>query len=107
MCPDVDAYKFHYAQSLFKAGLYEPALKACQTVDSPDLADRVLMLQAAIKYEQDDLMNTRAMIEQCPPDDADTLVNQACIVYKEAQVQGADPALYEKARLDFQEAMSK
>ena len=62
MCPDVDAYKFHYAQSLFKAGLYDPALKACQTIDSPDLADRVLMLQAAIKYEQDDLMNTKALI---------------------------------------------
>ena len=42
MCPDVDEYRLHYAQSLFKAGLYEPALKACQAVaDSPGLAQRV------------------------------------------------------------------
>ena len=60
MCPDVDEYKMYYAQSLFKAGLYEPSLKACQAVsDSPGLAARVLVLQAAIKYEQDDLMNTK------------------------------------------------
>ena len=37
--PENDEYKFHYAQSLFKAGLYEPAVKACQSVaDIPDLA---------------------------------------------------------------------
>ena len=108
MCPDVDEYKLHYAQSLFKAGLYEPALKACQAVaDSPGLAQRVLMLQAAIKYEQDDLMNTKALIDQCPPDEADTLVNQACVMYKEASAINADISLFEKARLHFTEAMSK
>ena len=108
MCPEVEEYKLYYAQALFKAGLYEPALKACQAVaDSSALGQRVIQLQAAIKYEQDDLMNTRALIDQCPPDDADTLVNQACVMYKEAQQQGAEPSLYEKARLCFTEAMSK
>ena len=108
MCPDVEEYKLYYAQALFKAGLYEPAQKACQAVaDSPVLGHRVTMLQAAIKFEQDDLMNTRALVDQCPMDDADTLVNQACIIYKEAQAQDAEPGLYEKARLIFQEAMSK
>ena len=107
MCPDVDEYKMYYAQSLFKAGLYEPALKACQAVADGPLSQRVLLLQAAIKYEQDDLMNTKALIDQCPADEADTLVNQACVMYKEAQAQGADVSLYEKARLHFQEAMGK
>jgi len=107
MCPDVDEYKMYYAQSLFKAGLYEPALKACQAVAEGPLSQRVLLLQAAIKYEQDDLMNTKALIDQCPADEADTLVNQACVMYKEAQAQGADVSLYEKARLHFQEAMGK
>ena len=46
-----------------------------------------MQLQAAIKYEQDDLMNTKALIDQCSPDDADTLVNQSCVLYKEAQAQ--------------------
>ena len=107
MCPEVESYKFSYAQSLFKAGMYEPALKACQMVEGPELQERVLTLQAAIKYEQDDLMNTKSLIEQCPPDEADTLVNHACVMYKEATAQGADPSLFEKARLHFAEAMSK
>ena len=47
MCPEIEQYKFYYAQALFKEGLYEPALKACQAVDSPELAERVLMLQVS------------------------------------------------------------
>lgn len=39
-------YKMYYAQSLYKAGLYEPALRACQNVaDNPELGQRVLSLQ--------------------------------------------------------------
>ena len=50
MCPDVDEYKMYYAQALYKAGLYEPAIKACQAVaESAELGNRVMLLQAAIK----------------------------------------------------------
>jgi len=108
LCPENDEYKFHYAQALFKAGLYEPAVKACQSVaDVPDLMGKVQLLQAAIKYEQDDLMNTKAFIEQCPPDEAETSINHACVTYKEALQPGAEPAMFEKARMRFQEAMNQ
>ena len=50
MCPDSDEYRLYYAQALYKAGMYEPAAKACQAVaDSAELGNRVMMLQAAIK----------------------------------------------------------
>ena len=49
MCPEIEQYKFYYAQALFKEGLYEPAPKACQAVDSPELAERVLMLQVSCR----------------------------------------------------------
>ena len=89
----------HCAQSLFKAGLYEPALKACQNVaESAELGGRVIMLQAAIKYEMGDLLDTKALIEQCPPDDPDTIVNQACVMYKEATAIGANLTMLEQAR---------
>ena len=62
LCPDVDSYTLYYAQSLFKAGLYEPAMKACQNVaDSAELGGRVIMLQAAIKYEEGDLLDTKVL----------------------------------------------
>ena len=41
-------------------------------------------------------MNTKALIDQCAPDEADTIVNHACVVYKEAQQPGADVQLYEQ-----------
>ena len=66
----------------------------------------MLLLQAAIKFEMDDLMNARAFIEQCPPDEADTVVNHACVMFKEAKQPGADPTLYEQARLKFVEALN-
>jgi len=111
MCPEVQEYKLYYAQSLFKAGLYEPAMKACQNVDDGDESERgrVLKLQAAILYDQDELMDTKALIEQCPPGDADTIVNEACVLYKEAMgVDGGEvqPDKLETARLKFVEAMN-
>ena len=73
----------------------------------PDLMGKVQLLQAAIKYEQDDLMNTKAFIEGCPPEEAETSINHACVMYKEALQPGAEPAMFEKARLRFQEAMNQ
>ena len=52
-------------------------------------------------------MDTKALIDQLPPDEADTLINQACVIFKEAGQPNADTTLYEKARLMLQEAMSK
>ena len=74
-------------------------LQACQNVaESAELGGRVIMLQAAIKYEMGDLLDTKALIEQCPPDDPDTIVNQACVMYKEATAIGANLTMLEQAR---------
>ena len=59
-------------------------------------------LQAAIRYDTDELLETKALIEQCPPDEADTIVNDACILYKEGLgVDGSppQPERIEQARL--------
>lgn len=96
--PEVDEYKIYYAQSLYKAGLYEDALKVASKVDNDEYSHRLLQLQAAIKYEMDDLAGTKSLVNQCEQDDPDTLVNQASITYKEGD--------YEKAKQMFQEAMT-
>ncbi len=95
--PDVDSYRVYYAQCLYKAGLYPEATKACQRADSGQFAQRVLQLQAAIAYEEDDLPRSRALLDACVPDDPDTLVNHACLTYKEGK--------YEEARAKFAEAL--
>ena len=91
--------------SMFPGRPPATAAAACRRPTLP-LLPQVLLLQAAIKFEMDDLMNARAFIEQCPPDEADTVVNHACVMFKEAKQPGADPALFEQARLKFVEALN-
>jgi len=96
--PEVDSYKLYYAQCLHKAGLYPEATKACLRVDSEQYARRLTALQAAIKYEEDDLPAARALLDQCVADDPDTIINKACIAYKEGR--------YDEARAAFSDAMA-
>jgi len=92
-CPEVDSYGVYYAQCLFKAGLYPEANKACARVDSESLSERVLQLQAAIKYEEEDLPAARSLLAHCVPD-AYSRLNGACITFKEGK--------YEEARAVFE-----
>ncbi len=39
-------------------------------------------LQAAIKYEQNDLVGTKAFLGKCLPDDPDTIVALGCVAFK-------------------------
>eukprot|EP00607_Mallomonas_marina_P006679 CAMPEP_0182438006 /NCGR_PEP_ID=MMETSP1167-20130531/85362_1 /TAXON_ID=2988 /ORGANISM="Mallomonas Sp, Strain CCMP3275" /LENGTH=649 /DNA_ID=CAMNT_0024631147 /DNA_START=218 /DNA_END=2168 /DNA_ORIENTATION=- len=98
VCPDVEEYKLYYAQSLFKAGMYPEATKAAVRVNGEQLSQKKTMLQAIIKYEQDELSTCKGLLDQCLDDDPDVLVNNAAVSYKEK--------LYEKARNQYTEAIN-
>ncbi|KAJ3278898.1 Tetratricopeptide repeat protein 30A, partial [Borealophlyctis nickersoniae] len=116
--PEADEYRLYYAQSLYKAGQYVPAQKACQTIENPEMGDKVhhgsfsvhgsvrcislinglsvvgifeqiLKLQAAIKYETEDISGCKLLIDQSRSDDPDTMVNQACLLFKEMKFEEA------------------
>ncbi|KAJ1560162.1 Tetratricopeptide repeat protein 30A [Cladochytrium tenue] len=87
--PQVDDYRLYYAQCLFKSGQYQTAEKTCQTIEAPEYAQKVVKLQTAIKYETEDIASCRMLIEQLPQDDVDTIVNQACLLYKECRFEEA------------------
>ncbi|KAI9159576.1 hypothetical protein H9P43_008916 [Blastocladiella emersonii ATCC 22665] len=87
--PDVDEYKLHYAQALYKAGQYPAAQDACQAIGNPQFSEQIKRLQAAIKYESDDVTGCRVLIDQCAQDDVDTIFNQACLLYKEGKYADA------------------
>lgn len=42
----------------------------------------MLKLQVNIKLEQDDLPGTKLLLEQCIPDDPETIISSACLLYK-------------------------
>ncbi len=67
--------------------------KAAKRVDCELYDHRVLMLQAATSYEQNDLPTCKALVDQMLPDEPDTIVNSACILYREDK--------YEEARQKF------
>lgn len=98
ICPDVEDYKLYYAQSLYKAMMYPEAVKSVIRIDGEQLLQKKVMLQAIIKYQQDELTSAKSLLDQCHQDDPDVLVNNAAIAYKEGN--------YDKARTQYTEAMS-
>ena len=55
------------------------------------------MLQAAIKYEQEELHFAKTLLEQGNQADPDVICNQACVLYKEGK--------YEEATKLFEEGL--
>eukprot|EP01041_Mallomonas_annulata_P009210 gene9210-19102_t len=98
ICPDVDEYKLYYAQSLFKGGMYAEATRAAIRVGGEQLAQKKLLLQAIIKYEQDELLLCKGLLDQCLQDDPDILINNAAVAFKEGK--------YESARNQYTEAIN-
>jgi len=98
VCPDVEEYKIYYAQCLFKAGVYTDAMRAAVRIEGEQHAQRMLMLQSIIKYEQDELASSKSLLDQCPQDDPDVVVNYAAIAFKENK--------FEAARNQYMEAIN-
>ncbi|KNC47071.1 flagellar associated protein [Thecamonas trahens ATCC 50062] len=86
---EVEEYKLAHAQCLYKTGRFEEAQRVLLAVEDKAYAGEVLKLQACIKYDEDDVASTRAVIEQCPQDDVETLINRGCLDYKEGKFSEA------------------
>jgi tetratricopeptide repeat protein 30 len=50
---------------------------------------QILKLQAAIKFEMDDMTSCKMLIEQLPKEDADLLANEACVLFKDGSYPAA------------------
>jgi tetratricopeptide repeat protein 30 len=103
--PEIHDYKLYLAESHYKNGDLEEALKVSQTIQDPEYRQRLIQLQALIKYSQEEIQHAKALLRQGnlniysgSQDDADIIVNEGCILYKEGK--------YEEARVKFSEAMN-
>ncbi|EAR85890.1 tetratricopeptide repeat protein (macronuclear) [Tetrahymena thermophila SB210] len=97
--PDVDEYKLYFAQTLYKDGLYDEALKACQSIRNSQYQQKLIQLQVLIRYEKNEIDHAKTLLAQGDPDDPETIINEGCILYKEEK--------YEEARQKFQDAINK
>lgn len=97
--PDIEEYRIYHAQSLYKGAQYEDAMQALNAIRSQQYAQRVLLMQAAVKYEQDDLGHAKQVLTSCAQNDPEAGMIEAATLYKEEK--------YEEARKMFQEALNQ
>ncbi|CAL1286215.1 unnamed protein product, partial [Larinioides sclopetarius] len=97
VCPEVDDYKLYYAQSLYQACFYQEAMKVTCQIENPEYQTKIVKLQAAIKYGEEELAAAKSLVDQSPPGDPDTEVNLGCLLFKEGR--------YEEACKKFMTAM--
>lgn len=83
--PEVENYKVYYAQCLYKGVELQEAMKVTHQIESQTMQDKILKLQAAIRYSEDDLQGAQALVEQIPAEDSDTDINMGCLLFKEAK----------------------
>ena len=96
--PESEEYRIYHAQSLYKAGMYEQALKACQSIDNPEYSDRIVQLQIAIQYELEEIQHAKSLAANLMPESAEAVITEGCLLFKEDK--------FEEARVKFQEAMN-
>ena len=87
--PTVGDYRFHWAQSLYKAGLYADALSVLQTLQGmQEWAQRVHQLTAAIHFDQEQLADAYTALSHCEADD-NSMFARACLLYREKKLEQA------------------
>ena len=96
--PDTENYQIYHAQSLYKGGMYEQALKVCQRISSPEHEDKIVQLQIAIQYELEEVSHARTLAENLETDSPEAVITEGCLLFKEEN--------FDQARTKFQEAMN-
>lgn len=97
--PEVEEYRVYHAQSLYKGAVYDEAMSALNSIKSSQYAQRLLLMQAAVYYEQDELGHAKSILTSCAQNDPEVNIIEAALMYKEEK--------YEEARLKFQEALNQ
>lgn len=82
LCPDVPEYKLYYAQSLYQSGLFEEALKVANMIEVEHLKEKVLQLQSAIYFSNEDYTSSQAILLKRQSGTAQTLNDEGCLLYQ-------------------------
>ncbi|KAG7273099.1 hypothetical protein CRUP_024829, partial [Coryphaenoides rupestris] len=87
--PEVEEYRLCHAQALARACRYPEAMKASFLLDTPSTYTRMIKLQAAIKYGEEEYSAAKTLVEQLPPEEPDYEVKMGCLLYQEEQYEEA------------------
>lgn len=82
LCPDVAEYKLYYAQSLYQSGLFDEALKVTNMIEADHLKEKVMQLQSAIYFSNEDYATSQALLLQRQTGTAQALNDEGCLLYQ-------------------------
>jgi tetratricopeptide repeat protein 30 len=89
MHPDVPEYKLYFAQALYEASMFDESYKVTVQINAPELERKVVKLQSAIKYGEDDTISAKSLVDSYPQEDPDKDINLGCLLFKENQFEEA------------------
>ena len=87
--PTNDQYKLHHANCLYKTEQYYEAMRATFGIQDPALKAQAALLQAAIRYAEEDAQSAKALLAENDQEDMDVMLDQACVLYKEDRFEEA------------------
>lgn len=79
---EIQEYKLYYAQSLFQAGLFEEAYKVTTQITGAELKEKVLQLQSAISYGNEDYAAAQGLLSQRAAGNEMTMNDEGCLLYQ-------------------------
>lgn len=80
-------FRLSYAQSLFQSGLFDEAFNTTteittEMVNSKNMKEKVLQLQSAIRYSNEDYAGAQSLLLQRQPSHHSTLNDEGCLLYQ-------------------------
>mgnify|MGYP002828333059 CR=1 FL=1 len=87
LVPGNTDYLMNQAQALCKAGMYQEAFKA--SMGLPQQALQTVHLQAAIRFHEGNVTGCRQLLDKCPQEDSEVIINTACCHFLEGQYEEA------------------
>lgn len=80
-------FRLSYAQSLFQSGLFDEAfntteITATEMANSKNMKEKVLQLQSAIRYSNEDYAGAQSLLLQRQPSHHSTLNDEGCLLYQ-------------------------
>ncbi|KAK8860458.1 intraciliary transport [Tritrichomonas musculus] len=87
--PQNDSYKLHLAHCQYKTEQYYEAIRTSSGVQSPKYKAHTSLLQAAIRYAEEDIQSAKSILAESDQEDIDIMMDTACILYKEDRFEEA------------------
>lgn len=87
--PTNDNYKLLHAQCLYKTDNYYDAMRVSFGIQSPELKSKNSVLQAAIRYAENDIQSSKSILTECDQENEDIMIDQAVVLFKEDRFEEA------------------